>query len=88
MPSVCRTHVSGERETRQSNLRILWPWWRPRRNQRVSASTVAKKAARRSFAKGSRPSAARAPATTSVGTAGTGSPSCSRRTFRKTKPVP
>ena len=34
---------------------------------------------------GSFPSAASAPATTSVGTAGTGRPSCSRRTFRKTR---
>src|SRR5262245_42004053 len=83
--SVCRTHASGESETLQTKRSATLPYLRPTANHKVSAATEANTAARTVSVPGIRPSRARAPATTRVGTAGIGAPSCSTKTLRATR---
>jgi len=85
---VWLTQVSGVSEMRHRSFITRAPYLRPARYQLLSPMRQAATARANTADAGSRPFAARAPATTSVGTAGRGRPSCSSSTLRKIRLSP
>src|SRR4029077_15726020 len=85
---VWLTQESGVRETRHSRFITRPPKTRPATYHTASPIRQAPSARVNTAPAGSRPSPAIAPATISVGTAGTGRPSWSHRTLRNTKERP
>src|SRR5690348_5547825 len=86
--SDLRTQVSGDNEMRQRVRITPAPKWRPAQYHIRSASRHASKVTSSTPASESCALAANAPATTSVGTAGTGTPACSTSTLRKISSSP
>ena len=81
--SVRRTQESGSSAIRHSKFRTTPPRFFPNPYQKVSASREAKEEARMTKARCIRPCEASAPAASSSGDAGIGSPPCSMRTQPK-----
>src|SRR6185437_2149669 len=76
MPSVWRTQVSGESETRHRKRSTGYPYRRPAQNQSMSATSDAAIATANALGKSICAALASAPASIIVGTAGMGNPSC------------
>src|SRR6185437_10085037 len=85
---VWLTHTSGVSEMRHSTRMTRPPKRRPARYQALSPTRQAPTASAAAAAPERRPSAASAPATIRVGTAGMGTPSCMSSTLRNTNPKP
>ena len=86
--SVWRTHESGDSEMRQRVVMTRRPYCRPATYQAESPIMEAAKATPKTAGADSVPSTASAPATISVGIAGSGTPSCSSSTLAKINASP
>ena len=82
--SVCRTHESGSSDMRHGQPRTRAPPVRPIQYQTVSPISEATPATARRTSGCSCPLPTRAPAASSTGSEGTGSPICSASTAPKT----
>ena len=86
--SDCFTQESGDSEMRHSVRITPAPKRRPAQYHIASLSRHASSATSTTASSGSLPPAASAPATISVGTAGTGTPACSISTLKNTTSRP